>query len=216
MKNIVACMIIGLFLTSCSKDRLTANGDIITETRTPGNFSGVNLSGSKHIQVVYGESFKVDLKGSRNLIPYFRTEIIGDNLHLDYKKVNVKEDDLEVTVTLPAIRNVSLSGSGKVRISGSFPLVDKWKGSISGSGEIITQSAFEVKDLLLNISGSGNANLEKIVAREADVDISGSGDARINASEELKARISGSGKLYYTGNPEIDSRISGSGKIIKF
>lgn len=209
-------MFIGIFLMSCSKEKLTANGDKITETRTPGNFSGVNLSGSKNIQVTYGTDYKVDIKGSSNLIPYFKTKIIDDNLYLSYDKVSVQHDDLEVLVTLPQLRNASLSGSGKIQVSGAFPLIDKLKTSVSGSGEVIAQSVFEVKELLMNISGSGAINLEKILAQEADVDISGSGDGKINVREELKARISGSGTLYYTGSPEVDSKISGSGKVIKF
>ncbi|WP_073229093.1 head GIN domain-containing protein [Pedobacter caeni] len=216
MKTIISAMFIGIFLMSCSKEKLTANGDKITETRTPGNFSGVNLSGSKNIQVTYGTDYKVDIKGSSNLIPYFKTKIIDDNLYLSYDKVSVQHDDLEVLVTLPQLRNASLSGSGKIQVSGAFPLIDKLKTSVSGSGEVIAQSVFEVKELLMNISGSGAINLEKILAQEADVDISGSGDGKINVREELKARISGSGTLYYTGSPEVDSKISGSGKVIKF
>lgn len=216
MKKIITLMFISIFLMSCTKEKLTASGDKITETRTPGNFNGVNINGSRTIYVNYGTEYKVEIKGSKNLIPFFKTSIINDVLYLSYEKVNVFHDDLEIMVTLPEIKNAALSGSGKILISGDFPLVDKLKASASGSGEIRADSPFEVNDLLINISGSGKINLEKIVAKDADVDISGSGDARINLTEELKARISGSGKLYYSGNPEIDSSISGSGKLIKF
>lgn len=216
MKKIITLMFISIFLMSCTKEKLTASGDKITETRTPGNFNGVNINGARTIYVNYGTEYKVEIKGSKNLIPFFKTSIINDVLYLSYEKVNVFHDDLEIMVTLPEIKNAALSGSGKILISGDFPLVDKLKASASGSGEIRADSPFEVNDLLINISGSGKINLEKIVAKDADVDISGSGDARINITEELKARISGSGKLYYSGNPEIDSSISGSGKLIKF
>lgn len=216
MKKIITLMFISIFLMSCTKEKLTASGDKITETRTPGNFNGVNINGSRTIYVNYGTEYKVEIKGSKNLIPFFKTSIINDVLYLSYEKVNVFHDDLEIMVTLPEIKNAALSGNGKILISGDFPLVDKLKASASGSGEIRADSPFEVNDLLINISGSGKINLEKIVAKDADVDISGSGDARINITEELKARISGSGKLYYSGNPEIDSSISGSGKLIKF
>ncbi|NQX38531.1 Putative auto-transporter adhesin, head GIN domain [Pedobacter steynii] len=216
MKKIITIMFISIVLMSCTKEKLTASGDKITETRTPGNFNGVNISGSKTIYVNYGTEYKVEIKGSKNLIPFFKTSIINDVLYLSYEKVNVLHDDLEVLVTLPQIKNAALSGSGKILISGDFRLTDKLKTSASGSGEIRVDTPFEVNDLLVNISGSGKINLEKIVAKDADVDISGSGDARISITEELKARISGSGKLYYTGNPEIDSKISGSGKLIKF
>jgi hypothetical protein len=134
MKKIITIMFISIVLMSCTKEKLTANGDKITETRTPGNFSGVNISGSKTIYVNYGTEYKVEIKGSKNLIPFFKTSIINDVLYLSYEKVNVLHDDLEVLVTLPQIRNAALSGSGKILISGDFPLTDKLKTSASGSG----------------------------------------------------------------------------------
>jgi len=215
MKKIITAMFISIFLMSCAKEKLTANGDKITETRTPGNFTGVNLSGAKTVQITYGTEYKVEIKGSSNLIPYFKTKIIANNLYLSYDKVSVQHDDLEILVTLPQIKNAALSGSGRMAISGAFPWIDELKTSVSGSGEITAQSVFEVKDLLMNISGSGKIDLEKILAKEAEVDISGSGNGKVHVQEELKASISGSGHLFYIGNPEIDSKISGSGKLIK-
>jgi hypothetical protein len=54
------------------------------------------------------------------------------------------------------------------------------------------------------------------MVKEADVEITGSGDAHLQVANLLKARISGSGEVYYKGNPQLDTKITGSGKVIKF
>src|SRR5690606_26374802 len=118
-------------------------------------------------------------------------------------------------VTLPVIRKAALSGSGKINIEGDFPSINELKVSISGSGDVLVKDAFEATKILVNISGSGKADLLKVVAEQADVDISGSGNASLTIQDKLRVEISGSGKVYYNGSPDVDADISGSGKVIK-
>lgn len=204
-----------LLITGCKKDRLTASGDQITDIRFPGEFSGINTSGSTAVQITYGTEFKVELRGSNNLIPYYKTKIINGTLYLGYENASVQHDDVKAFITLPGISNVALSGSGKININGDFPAVNKLKLSISGSGDILVNDPFEAEEVLVNISGSGKADLLKVDSKKAEVDISGSGNATLSIQDKLKAKISGSGKVYYNGSPEVDASISGSGKVIK-
>jgi hypothetical protein len=205
-----------IFLSSCLKERLEGNGHIVSEVRTLKGFTGVENSGSKRVHVSYGPEFKVELRGSSNLIPAYRTRVINGNLELGYERVNVRYDDLEVHVTMPEIRRANLSGSGKILISGDFPAQDYFESRISGSGEIRVYDAFDVTDLDLAISGSGKADLLPIQSERADAHISGSGEAKIHVNDHLKASISGSGKVYYAGSPTVEMNVSGSGKVVKY
>lgn len=206
---------LSILFMGCSKDRLTASGDKTEDIRFPGEFTGINTSGSTPVQITYGTEFKVVLKGSNNLIPYFKTNIINGTLYLGYEKASVQHDDVEAYITLPVIRKASLSGSGKINIEGDFPPINELKFAISGSGDILVNDVFEVEKVLINISGSGKADLLKVDSKEAEVDISGSGNVNLTVQDKLKAKISGSGKVYYNGSPDVDAKVSGSGKVIK-
>ncbi len=216
MRTILFIAIISLFSISCTKDRLTADGNIITEVRKPGTFTGVHSSGANPVTVTYGTEYKVEIKGSANLIPRYKSNINNGVLNLGFEHVNVQNDDIEVFVTLPELTKASMSGSGRLWIDGNFPLLDLFRLSISGSSKTTVRGAFAANELNVDISGSGDANLENIQAKKAEVRISGSGDVRMTVQNSLKARISGSGKVYYTGNATVDSETSGSGKVIKF
>lgn len=207
------CMI--ALINGCSKDRLAASGNQVTDTRFPGEFTGISSSGSTHVQVTYGGDLKVVLKGSDNLIPHFKTSVSNGILHLNYEDINVQDDDIEVYVTLPTINYATVSGSGRIDISGGFPSINQFKLSISGSGDIFVKDEFEVEDIQMDISGSGKADLLKVNSNNAEVNISGSGNASITTQNTLKARISGSGIVYYNGNPQVDANVSGSGKVVK-
>ena len=216
MRTLLLVTIISILSISCIKDRLTADGNITAEIRTPGNFTGVHSSGSNPITISYGTEYKVEIIGSANLIPKYKTEIHNGVINLGYEHVKVQNDDIEVFVTLPEITKASMSGSGRLWIDGNFPAVDRFRLSISGSSKTTVRGAFAANEVNVDISGSGDADLEKIHATRGDVRISGSGDVRMNVQNALKARISGSGTVFYTGNPTVDSEVSGSGKIIKF
>lgn len=216
MRTIIFFAIISLLTVSCTKDRLRADGNIMTEVRRPGTFTGVHSSGANPITITYGTEYKVEIRGSANLIPRYKTEIHNGIISLGYEHVNVQDDDIEVFVTLPSLAKVSMSGSGNLWIDGNFPALDLFRLSISGSSKTIVRGSFSVNEVNVDISGSGDADLKNIAAKRGDVRISGSGDIRLSVENNLRARISGSGKVYYTGNATVDSEISGSGQIIKF
>ncbi|SKB71227.1 head GIN domain-containing protein [Daejeonella lutea] len=216
MRTILFIAILSLLSISCTKDRLTADGNIISDVRQPGTFTGVSSSGSNPITIAYGSTYKVEIRGSANLIPRYKTEIHNGVINLGYEHVNVHNDDIEVFVTLPALNKAAMSGSGRLWIDGNFPAQDLFRLSISGSSKTNVRGSFTANEVNVDISGSGDVQMENIIAKKGDVRISGSGDVRMNVQNTLKARISGSGKVYYTGNATVDSEVSGSGQVIKF
>lgn len=215
MKVLILLTLISVLFIGCSKERLTASGDKTIEIRFPGEFTGLNTSGSNPVHITYGTTFKIELKGSGNLLPYFKTRNMSSTLYLGYEKESVQHDDVEVFVTMPVIKKLAISGKSTVNIERTFPATDYFRLSISGSGRVLIKDAFEADEVLIDISGNGRADLQKISSKEADVNISGKGDASVKVQDILKARISGSGNVYYTGDPEVDAKLSGSGKVIK-
>ena len=188
----------------------------MTEVRTPGTFTGVHSSGANPITITYGTEYKVEIKGSGNLIPRYKTNIFNGTLNLGYEHVRIGKDDIEVFVTMPAINNASMSGSGKLSINGIFPAQNQFRLTISGSSDTKVNGSIPTDEVSVNISGSGDADLQNVQAKNGDVRISGSGDVKLSVQNSLKARISGSGKVFYTGNATVDSEISGSGTVVKF
>lgn len=216
MRTLLFISLIALLFTSCMKERLEANGNRITELRTPGTFDGILSSGSTPVYITYGKEYRVELRGSSNLISSFKTRVDGNTLDLGYKDVNVYDSDIEVHITMPEVESINLSGSGRVNISRYFPAQNNFRLRVSGSGNVDLNNELEVNNTDIEISGSGKARLEKLLTENAEVNISGSGDVWLSVSNHLSSRISGSGKVFYIGNPTIDSRVSGSGGVVKY
>ena len=67
---------------------------------------------------------------------------------------------------------------------------------------------------MLATAGSGDAELDDLQALNAEVAIAGSGNADVNATNQVKIAISGSGDVSLQTQPVSEtSNISGSGSV---
>jgi len=116
----------------------------------------------------------------------------------------------EVTVVLPEVSGLRVKGAGKATYRGFRQ--EELVLEISGSADVELEGA--VDRLEAEISGSGDVSAYGLSARVAKLRVSGSGDIRATATDSVRARVSGSGKIKIAGNPsEKDTDVSGSGKI---
>ncbi len=216
MKNglITAAVCAMLTLASCTKERITGSGSVITETRNLAGFTAITAAGSANVHITQGASFKVEIKGYGNLLPYYETRLVNNTLQLGYKQnTNINNDNIEVYITMPALTGLSTEGSGNIQTTGVFNSNTNLDVSVKGSGNIRLSSgtAASFKSV---ISGSGNIYGLDMQVVNADTEINGSGNTEISASAQLKVKISGSGNVYYRGTPAISTNISGSGAVL--
>ncbi len=222
---------------SSNSERINGNGDIATEARDTGAFDGVATAGGFNIVIRQGSGNKVEVKADRNLLPYIETRVVdsgkGRTLQVEPKKgfsINTSTNP-SLTIEMPALRAVSVAGSGTVKveamktagvdaaIAGSGDIrfanleAERLGMKVSGSGDIV--AAGRCNSANVSIAGSGDVKAADLVTEEVKVTIAGSGDAQVNATKKLHVSIAGSGDVKYAGTPEITSSIAGSGKVRK-
>jgi hypothetical protein len=189
---------------------VTGSGKRVSEDRPVPAFHGVEFGGSGSVNVAVGGPQKVTVEIDDNLLSRVTTTVEGGVLHIGTKGRFRSDKGLRVTVQVPSLDSIDMSGSGSARIAGLHG--GKLDAALSGSGKI--DASGTVERVHLDISGSGEADLSSLKSRDAAVTISGSGSARVDATDSLKADISGSGSVNYTGNPKnVDKSISGSGRV---
>ncbi|MBT2560105.1 DUF2807 domain-containing protein [Pedobacter sp. ISL-68] len=214
VKSILFCLFTAVAV-SCGKERITVSGNQITEIRTTGPFKSVNVAGASPVFISHGNDFKVELKGSDNLIAKFETKVVGDELLLKYRDVNVNNDDIHIYITMPGLTSVKTNGASSYEISGDFADQEKFTAYTYGAGNITFSGTLKANKVEAEIEGSGNLNIEKILVKNAEFKISGSGNITTSVTDKLNAQISGSGNVYYFGNPHLTTAYSGSGRVIK-
>ena len=238
MKYIVTTIFAATILMvfpSCRK--VIGEGQMVTETRSINNFTGISSEMSGRVNFTIGPAYKVEITAQQNILDVLNTNVVNGILHIDFKNgVRVRNyQDLVINVSAPFADYFRLSGSGEMNVFGTVTannlklsmsgsanisveravISDKIDVEISGSGNINVANGSAVHEEV-DISGNGNVGLAGITARTAVTHTSGSGDVKLTLSDNLDVHISGSGSVYYHGNPVISSHITGSGKVIPF
>jgi len=241
MKNTTKIIVLALLLFTTlsnaqwsSGKKVKGNGNVISEKRTTADYDEIKVSGFFDVILVAGKEGVISIQAEENLMQYIKTEVEGNVLNLTTEKnVNISTNK-GVTITVPfeQISLISLSGSGDIiskntietskfiaKLSGSGDMTlnvktTEFENSLSGSGNVVLTGSTDA--FVSKISGSGDVDAEKLITKNSNLSISGSGDMKVNCSMSLYARISGSGNIVYKGNPEIkDTKVSGSGEISK-
>lgn len=209
---------------------INANGPISTSELILADFDGISLAMDAQVILTQGDEQQVTVEGKSDIIDEITLDVHNGVWTIKTDHCVRDVDDLTFFITMPVLREASISGSGEI-ISDNVFIENDVEFAISGSGEI--DMAIEADDLDINISGSGKIKLEGIAdeldasisgsgdvrafnlpVRIADINIAGSGDAEVNVAEVLDVHIAGSGDVYFKGNPILDISIAGSGEVV--
>lgn len=238
MKSLAAyLLILAVSLGSCrfiSGKRVRGNGNVITQERSVGNFTGVRSKGSFDIYLSSGPVASVKLEGEENILQYIETNIEGGALNIETQEdINLRpKRDIKIYVTAPSFAQVKVYGSGDIvsqnKLTGNEAMefgtygsgdikVDvnapKLQAEISGSGDMELKG--EVREFEGEINGSGNIKAMDLKAEQSKIGINGSGNVDSYASVKMEIQVRGSGDVRYKGPAQVISDIKGSGSVRK-
>ena len=237
MKKLFVFLIVAVvFFSSCrfvTGERIRGNGNVRTETRSPGSFRSVASHGSFDVFVSSGEQ-AVKIEAEDNLLPYIETYVEGYTLHVETKdnywlrpgrkvKIFVSSPDYESIrsygsgdiigeskITNSSKLELGVNGSANIKMDINAPEINT---ETNGSGDIFLKG--ETKSFEGEIHGSGNIKALDLRSNDATIKIYGSGDADVFVNGKLDVHVAGSGDVNYKGNAQISSSIAGSGRVKK-
>ena len=180
-----------------------------TETRDVGAFEEVDFSGAGTLVLTSGEPKPLTITADDNLLPLIETTVRDGRLSIGTGQSINPRTSLIVNAGAADIKSVSISGAATIIVTGVDN--ESFKIDLSGAGSI--KLVGKTGRLVLSISGAASADTINLVARDVVVDISGSGSANVHAVEALKANVSGSGNISYMGDPKVEQNISGVGSV---
>ena len=198
----------------------------------PGEFSEIEAGGALHVVVRTGSEYKVEAAGSSRDLRYLRLTRDGNRLVLsqrggDFNLLSYgdhRSGDILVTVTLPRLRELSLSGASQAIIAGLDQSEDL---HLEANGASVVRLSANLPTLTLELSGASRADLSGTVQR---LDLEGHGasqlqalrlsatqvkaelheasTASVRATENLDVDLSGGSQLRYAGEPRIEQDLS--------
>lgn len=206
--------ILSIFTTSTFAQRVTGQGSVVSETLDLPNFSAVGLGISANVYIKAGSSQKVEVKGQRNIIELLKKEVRGGSWEIGFKRgTKVKGyEKLEVYITMSELEALSIGGSGSIICEGQFRVRNDLALSIGGSGDIKVNADAEA--VQCSIGGSGSIVLGGS-AEELNVSIGGSGDVKAADMkvDECEVSSAGSGDIEVNVSNRLSVSLVGSGDV---
>lgn len=205
------------------------------------NFDRIAASYSWQVDVVFADTYSVDVEVPDFIEPYLKVKNVSGKLVLSLEKLpsNVKnklnnsKGRLQATVTMPTLTAVDLSGASRLSANGAIDLHQKSLDiDISGASQLDELHVKGVDRLSIDLSGATGCNLT-VYAEEMHIDVSGSsrlewkgtalrafidcsGASGIQMAGEvgrMNIDCSGASKVVSTGETEIASvELSGASK----
>jgi hypothetical protein len=189
--------------------QIEGSGDVETRDFDVGDFDTIELNGAFDVEVTVGRSTSVAVTLDDNLFEYLEVEVEGGSLILDFDDP-VDPTESTVTINVPELEAFVINGAGDVDIRGFDGGAFSYR--LRGAGD--TELSGKVDELEIQLSGAGDIDASDLVAQDAEVRVSGAGNAKVHVENRIDARVSGVGNIVCYGNPKEErSRVSGIGDI---
>lgn len=223
-----------LVLGACTSRAQEGGGERAQRDFPVEGFDRVNLAGSHDVVVTVGGTPSVRAEGHSEALDRLDIRVedgalrIGSRGHGGWNWFG-RSRGVTVHVTVPALRAASVAGSGDMRVdriegegfdavvAGSGDLgidsvrVGQASFSVTGSGNL--RAAGAVTQARIAVMGSGNADLEALETRAADVRVMGSGNAGLRATQRADVTLMGSGNVTVSGGAQCSVTKRGSGDV---
>lgn len=190
---------------------LHGSGIAVRQARTVAPFTAVDLAGSNNVTIRVGRPQSVVVRADDNLVRHVTTRVDSGTLVIGSTGSYASKTAMSVTISVPALEALKLSGSGNVAADDIHAA--RFTVSLSGSGNV--RAAGTATHLEAMLDGSGMAKLLGLVARDVRAVVGGSGEILLTATDRLDASVPGSGEIIYAGNPaHVTKSVTGSGEVM--
>ena len=212
---------------------------VATHTLPDGaTFSGLSFKSVGEVYLIQGEPCALKVEGNEDLMDNIQVAVHDDVLEIDFETdfedwTNFRWADgdrpLRYYVTMPTIKMINMEGAGILTATSlqgeSLDLVQggagkvemhdldyqSLKAELGGLGEI--QLSGKAARQMVDLTGAGGYQAEDLHSEDAEVILSGAGEAVVWVENNLKATVTGAGSIKYKGSPEVEEENSGIGEI---
>jgi Putative auto-transporter adhesin, head GIN domain len=191
----------------------TSGSDTVqTETRDVQGFDSVDFASAGTLTIEQTGTDSLEIEADADILPSLTSEVAGTTLRLGVKPgVNPgNARNITYRMTVGELKGLVVSGAGEITVTA----LDGAELSVVHSGAARVTVSGRVTSQVVELSGVGEYDGSALESQNADVTVSGTGKAVVNASSTLDARVTGVGSVYL-GNPALTQEVTGLGEVTR-
>jgi hypothetical protein len=192
------------------------SGNRTKTKREPGDFDSIEIISTTKVKVrvnvVVGDQSELEIEIDDNLQAVLAADVTNRRLTVKNLEKYRSKEGLVVNVKTKGLNSIAMQGDVIMTVR-NFKN-DALSVNTAGLSELMIDGKVSVSKIELNGSGA-DVNLSRLLAREVDLKINGSGNVALNVTDRLKVIINGTGNVRYKGNPaDVKKEIRGLGMVI--
>lgn len=206
------------FACSSTKGNVGTDAKIVKVQRSVSYFSKVELYGSPDVKFVQGKTAPMRIVGPKMLVDDVVVEQNGETLIIKQKSSQGNwghKAHLTIYISSPDLTSIMVKGAGEFDVSGKLD-TDHLDVTLIGSGDVDLENVI-ADDAKLRLVGSGDIKAKTIDVNIAAMELQGSGDMEIEQLKTNNANVTlkGSGdiKANLLKVKQTDVSLLGSGDV---
>jgi hypothetical protein len=217
---------------SGEKRRIVASGNPVTKEVKVANFTRVAVGHTIQVEITRADAFHVAVTASDNLHEHIRivkdeaTLKIGMDPEKNYQSHG--EPPIKVTITMPTLEGVTVSGASRMTINGFKPkefqaklsgasrlegVLESEKVTLDATGASRLTLTGSAKEGQLAATGASNLRLADFALASAVVNLTGASSATVRTTGSLTYTVSGASHLKYLDNPKVLGKKVGASSV---
>jgi Putative auto-transporter adhesin, head GIN domain len=229
MRNVFMLLLIASFIGACNQK--SGSGNIVSETKSVGNFTRLSSSHGFEVNVKKGDSYQVVIEADDNLMQYVSVKVKNGELHIGMEdNLSLSNASLKASVTTPVLEGASTSSASEIFSSEVWKSNSTWNlnassGSTinlrvdapsvkaeSSSGSKITVSGRTQTANFEASSGSGIRAFD-LLSERVIAGASSGAHIDLHSSVQLDGEASSGAGITYRGNPTVKKNESSGGRV---
>jgi hypothetical protein len=230
LSTLVAILLLVTGCTTLPDTCIEGSGILVNETRNSGDFHSVSLTMPATLTVRQATTPSLRIEADDNILPFISTTVKDGTLTISQTRPCIRPTGtIRMSSTSPGFRELAILGTGDLlsdgilrtpglaaRITGAGNMdlsVDTatLSTTVTGTGNVRLSGI--AQEHIISLPGAGSVDAAALQTARTTVEILGSGNVKVNASDALTVKITGAGTVLYTGTPQIDQTITGTGSV---
>ncbi len=195
---------------------VTGSGRVTSETRAVSGIVAVALEGLGEVVIEEGAAEALTIEAEDNLLPLIASSVEDGTLRLGFNRATWRDtirptEPIRFVISVRELQSFDLKGSGSMQSSSLH--TDQLLLRISGDGDA-TIEHLESQQLEVHINGTGHVDVAGTVGDQV-VEITGSGQVLAGDLDSQTARVTigGTGDVVVWTHTDLAVNITGSGTV---
>ena len=169
-----------------------------TVTRDLSGYKKIKAENAIVLNISAQQPYKLTIHADESEIANVLTEVDDDTLVIKLKDNATGKSKIEVTIALPELTGVELTGATKAEIASAK--TDELEIKAVGASTAKVDGA--VSSLKVKAIGASTVDTEDLKADKADVESTGASSVVVSVTNKLKAKAVGASSVTYIGDPK--------------